>query len=77
LDDPLLIVDAGVVGVAGDEPSVPAVDKEVEEPFVGPCCDGAYPPRPNPSPMLPYDPLETLLLAGTFLDMRSNDEKSS
>jgi len=38
LIDPLLTVDAGVVGVAGDDPKVPDVDKDDVDPFDGPCC---------------------------------------
>ncbi len=54
LVDPLLRVDAGVVGVAGDDPMVPEVYSEDVDPFDGPCCaDDAYPPRPNPNPILP------------------------
>jgi hypothetical protein len=51
--DPLLTVDAGVVGVAGEDPRVAMVDREV----VDPLCRGwtaleEYPPRPKPNPML-------------------------
>jgi hypothetical protein len=36
-EEPVLIVDAGVVGVAGEE-CVPEVEREDVEPFDGPCC---------------------------------------
>jgi hypothetical protein len=35
LVDPLLTVEAGVVGVAGEDPRVAAVDNEEVDPFVG------------------------------------------
>lgn len=76
--DPVLTVDAGVVGVAGEDPNVAAVDIEDVDPFVGGCCaeDKLWPPRPKPNPIVPYDPLDTLLPT-TFFDIRNNDVKSS
>jgi hypothetical protein len=66
------------VGVAGEDPNVPAVDIEDVDPFVGGCCAEAmlWPPRPKPNPIVPYDPLDTLLPT-TFFDIRNNDVKSS
>lgn len=75
--DPVLTVDVGVVGVTGEEPNVPAVERDDVDPFVGTCgAVGIWPPRPKPNPIDPYDPLDTLLPI-TFLDMRNNDVKSS
>lgn len=77
--DPVLTEDAGVVGVAGEEPNVPAVESEDVDPFVGAWAEGtedAWPPRPSPKPIVPYDPLDTLLPT-TFFDIRNNEVKSS
>jgi len=53
LVDPLLTVDAGVVGVAGEDARVAKVDRDVVDPlFGGWTALEEYPPRPKPNPML-------------------------
>jgi hypothetical protein len=79
LVDPVLTDEAGVVGVAGEELRVPAVDNEEVDPFVSGCCVAAvavYPPRPSPKPIDPYEPLDALLPT-TFFDILNRDVKSS
>jgi hypothetical protein len=48
--DPLLTVDAGVVGVAGEELRVAAVERDDVEPLL---IAPEYAPNPNPRPMVP------------------------